>query len=99
MYPCNKIPTNTDAEGKRIDPKEKQLWITFGHVSELLDWNQKDYYLENPPKQPKNEIANYVEQNWILVPKRFPNLEEALKFVENWWEIIIRSEGPHENLK
>lgn len=98
MYPCNKIPTNTDAEGKRIDPKEKQLWITFGHVSELLDWNQKDYYLENPPKQPKNEIANYVEQNWILVPKRFPNLEEALKFVENWWEIIIRSEGPHENL-
>jgi hypothetical protein len=39
-----------------------------------------DYYLEDRSRlagQPKRTIADYVEQNGILVPKRFENLEEA----------------------
>lgn len=65
-------------------------------ISGILTWKNIDCFLENPPKQPKKEIADYVEQNGILVPKRFANLQEALKFVEDGWEVIIRSEHPDE---
>ncbi len=52
-----------------------------------------DYYLENPPLQPKKEIADYVESNGILVPRRFESLEEARQFNG---EVIARSEITEE---
>ncbi len=39
-----------------------------------------DYYLQDPSRllgQPKNTIADYVEQNGILVPKRFTSFVQA----------------------
>jgi len=39
-----------------------------------------DYYLEDRSRlqgQPKRTIADYVEQQGILVPRRFDSLEEA----------------------
>jgi len=52
-----------------------------------------DFFVENPPRQPKFEIADYVESEGILVPTRFANLKEAL---ESGKEFIIRSEHPDE---
>jgi len=55
-----------------------------------------DYYLENPERlegQPKRTIADYVEQNGILVPKRFDSLEEARKSHK---AILLRSEHPQD---
>jgi len=51
-----------------------------------------DYYIEKPEKlegQPKRTIADYVEQNEILVPHRFDSLSEARK---SGVSIICRSE-------
>ena len=51
-----------------------------------------DYYLEDKGRlkgQPKRTIADYVEQNGILVPKRFNSLKEAKK---SGLPIICRSE-------
>ncbi len=51
-----------------------------------------DYYLEDKSRlkgQPKRTIADYVEQNGILVPKRFNSLKEAK---ESDVPIICRSE-------
>lgn len=55
-----------------------------------------DQFLENPPRQPKKDIADYVEQNGILVPERFQGLEQALEYVKLGGEIIVRSEHPLE---
>jgi hypothetical protein len=51
-----------------------------------------DYYTENPSKlqgQPKRTIADYVEQNGILVPRRFESLGEARRSKKG---ILLRSE-------
>jgi len=72
-------------------------WDTHKHnlrsweIAESLQW--QDYYLLNRPRQPKADIADYIEQNWILVPRRFNNLKEAL---ESWKDFIIRSEQRRE---
>ncbi len=55
-----------------------------------------DYYLENPERlknQPKRTIADYVEQNGILVPTRFDSLKEAQSSGKH---ILLRSEHPQE---
>jgi hypothetical protein len=55
-----------------------------------------DFYLEHPEElkgQPKRTIADYVEANGILVPRRFDSLEEARKSKK---AIILRSEHPQE---
>ena len=51
-----------------------------------------DHYINNPEElkgQPKRTIADYVEQNGILVPKRFDSLAEARRFDG---EVLLRSE-------
>jgi len=55
-----------------------------------------DQFLENPPRQPKKEIAGYIEQNGVLVPERFQRLGHALEYVRSGGEIIVRSEHPQE---
>ena len=52
-----------------------------------------DYYLQNPPQQPKREIAEYVESQGILVPRRFANLQEARA---SGLPLIARSEHPQD---
>ncbi|HII15706.1 MAG TPA: hypothetical protein HA362_05325 [Nanoarchaeota archaeon] len=55
-----------------------------------------DYYLEDIARlegQPKRAIADYVEQNGILVPRRFGSLKEAR---ESGLPIIARSEHPQD---
>ncbi len=55
-----------------------------------------DQYLANPALlkgQPKKTIADYVEQNGILVPRRFESLEEAR---QSGLPIIARSEHPQD---
>lgn len=52
-----------------------------------------DFYLNNPPRQPKREIADYVESKGILVPRRFANLDQALSSGKPF---IIRSEHLQE---
>lgn len=52
-----------------------------------------DFYLQNPPMQPKAEVADYVEQNGILVPRRFESLREGRKAVGN---VLFRSEHPQD---
>ncbi|HLC53111.1 MAG TPA: hypothetical protein VJK03_01075 [Candidatus Nanoarchaeia archaeon] len=51
-----------------------------------------DYYLQNPEAlegQPKRSIADYVEQNGILVPRRFDSLKDARN---SGLPVIVRSE-------
>lgn len=51
-----------------------------------------DYFLNHPEAlegQPKRAIADYVEQNGILVPRRFESFDEALK---SGAPLIIRGE-------
>lgn len=55
-----------------------------------------DYYLEDIARlegQPKRAIADYVEQNGILVPRRFGSLQEARA---SGLPIIARSEHPQD---
>lgn len=55
-----------------------------------------DYYLEDRSRlngQPKRTIGDYVEQNGILVPRRFDNLKQARR---SGLPILIRSEHPQE---
>ncbi|MBI2029789.1 hypothetical protein HYT02_05205 [Candidatus Gottesmanbacteria bacterium] len=52
-----------------------------------------EYYLQHQPLQPKLEIANYVEQQGGLVPRRFVSLQEAL---ESKRPFFIRSEHPQD---
>lgn len=56
----------------------------------------KDRFLDNPPKQPKREIADMLESQGILVPQRFENLADALEAIRQGRKIIIRSEHPRE---
>lgn len=55
-----------------------------------------DYYTQNPQMlegQPKRTIGDYVEQNGILVPRRFDSLAEARNSHK---AILLRSEHPQE---
>ncbi|MBS3095869.1 hypothetical protein J4480_00345 [Candidatus Woesearchaeota archaeon] len=55
-----------------------------------------DYYIQNPERlqgQPKRTIADYVEQNGVLVPRRFDSLAEARKSKK---AILLRSEHPQD---
>ena len=55
-----------------------------------------DYYLQNLDRlegQPKRTIADYVEQNGILVPRRFDSLAEARRSHRG---IFLRSEHQQE---
>lgn len=55
-----------------------------------------DYYLENPAAlmgKPKATIADYVERNGILVPRRYATLDDALA---SGVPIIARSEHPQD---
>ena len=52
-----------------------------------------DYFLDSHPLQPKSEIAEYIESQWILVPKRFSWLTDA---IASWKPFIARSEHPVE---
>lgn len=61
-------------------------------VKNLLS-NPTDYYLLHPPRQPKAEIAAYVESQGISVPRRFSSLKEA---IESGKPFIVRSEHPAE---
>ena len=56
----------------------------------------KDYYLKNLNElrgQPKRTIADYVESQGILVPRRFDSLKEGRKSHK---AILLRSEHPQE---
>lgn len=52
-----------------------------------------DYYLRNPPRQPKSEIADYLASCGILVPRRFASFREAW---DSGQPFILRSEHPDE---
>lgn len=53
----------------------------------------RDYFLLHPPRQPKKEIADWVESKGILVPRRFSSLDHALNSKKPF---IIRSEHPQD---
>lgn len=56
----------------------------------------QDMYLQNPDLlegQPKRTISNYVEENGILVPRRFDSLAEARRSHKG---ILLRSEHQQE---
>ena len=57
---------------------------------------REDYFLQHPLKQPKAEIATYVESFGIPVPKRYSTAEEAFTAVSGEGKIIVRSEHPLE---
>jgi len=55
-----------------------------------------DHYLEDRARlkgQPKRTVADYVEQNGILVPKRFSSLKESRA---SGMPVFVRSEHPME---
>lgn len=60
---------------------------------EILVRGGPDYFLSNPPRQPKKEIGDYVESQGILVPKRFATLSEALSSGKPF---LARSEHPQD---
>ncbi len=56
-----------------------------------------DYYTEDPARlqgKPKQTIADYVESQGILVPRRFASLNDALAFGDE--KVFVRSEHPDE---
>lgn len=55
--------------------------------------SENDFFIDNPPQQPKAEIANYVESQGFLVPKRFETLNAALS---SGRPFIIRAEHPQD---
>ena len=56
----------------------------------------RDRFLENPPRQPKREIADMLESQGILVPRRFEGLAEALDAIKQGKDVVVRSEHPSE---
>lgn len=62
-----------------------------------LKVERTDFYIENPPRQPKQEIATYIESKGIegiRVPRRY-SLEEAIE-VSHTSPVIFRTEHPDE---
>lgn len=84
-----------------------RIWIFFSNrvnFSPTSQWdgtNQRvntviantDQFLIERPLQPKKAMQEYASQNWIITPKQFSSLQDAL---EIWKEFIIRSEHPQE---
>lgn len=52
-----------------------------------------DYYLAHPSQRPKTDIADYVESQGFLVPRRYKNIDEALVSSKDF---IMRSEHPQD---
>ncbi len=66
-------------------------WICSDAVYEGC---KMDYYVDNPEKlegRPKQAIADYVEQNGFLVPRRFDSIEDARKSHK---AVLFRCEYP-----
>ena len=91
-----KIRPNESATSlpKAETPPSPQIEEVREQVREKLE--QKDRFLENPPRQPKKEIADMLEARGILVPRRFENLADALEAIRQGREIVARSEHPQE---
>lgn len=53
----------------------------------------RDYYLAHPSQRPKTDIADYVESQGFLVPRRYKNIDEALASGKDF---IMRSEHPQD---
>lgn len=54
---------------------------------------ETDYYLVNRPRQPKAEIADYMERNGFAVPIRYASLKKALASKKPF---VVRSEHPQD---
>lgn len=67
--------------GREIEGREKSLFV------------RPDQFLLHPSHQPKAEIADYVEDKGIIVPRRFASLDEAR---DSGKPFIVRSEHPQE---
>lgn len=52
-----------------------------------------DYYIQNPPRLPKKEIAEYLRSQGILVPEIYDSLNTAL---QSGGPFIVRSEHPQD---
>ncbi len=68
----------------------------FRFISHFAFSLKMDAYVQNPQLlngKPKETVASYVEQNGILVPRRFCSLEEA---VQSGKPFIVRSEHQDE---
>lgn len=85
MHSPNRIPNNNFVDIKELHQRKE-------NIIGVLE-SKWDYYLDNPPMKPKEEIANYIESQGFSVPKRFSWLSDALW---SWKPIIIRSEHPVE---
>lgn len=59
----------------------------------MTEFNCKDIFNSDCLKQPKREIADFVEQLGVPVPKRYSGLEEALSTFKPF---VIRSEHPQD---
>ena len=87
-----------------IGNDKKPLNLEFSHEEHYKNaysfMPNKDYFKHYTPQQPKLELADYADQNDILTPSRFNNLEESLKFLEKNSEkdILVRSECSEEYL-
>lgn len=65
----------------------------FRHIPEEASIHSPDYFLAHPPRQPKREIADYVANCGVLVPRRFNSLAEAFSA---GCPFIIRNEHPQD---
>ena len=57
--------------------------------------SHEDYFMANPPMQPKLEIVRYVGSQGFKVPRTFENLEDALATLPDS-QLLIRSEHPQD---
>ncbi len=55
--------------------------------------SESDFYLANPPNQPKRVIGDYVEDEGFQVPARFDTVEAGFLAQD---ELVLRSEHPLE---
>ncbi len=55
-----------------------------------------DRFLIERPVRPKAAVAEYLEGKGIAVPRRFATQEEALDFVAQGGQVIVRSEHPQD---
>lgn len=87
----NESAPKKPTEQQTVSPQVEEVRT---EIRERLE--QKDQFLENPPLQPKKEIADMLESRGILVPRRFESLAEALEVIKQGREIVVRSEHPQE---
>lgn len=52
-----------------------------------------DYFLQNPPRLPKLEVADYVQSQGILIPKIYRSFQEA---ADSGKPFLMRSENPQD---